>query len=155
MIKEERIKRYGEAAYKKRSQQSRAWNAYHPKEIAAVTRAWREANQDKVKANHQESSRKGGKHYEKKLIYQTTGLQGERNKIRATHGRKYRSFKQIIAPGSQIHHEWVPETSEYMGVALVETQPHRYGIIDVIQILEGKITLLSEKEIRKEEENKK
>lgn len=40
-------------------------------------------------------------------------------------------------------------TAKYTDVALVESNPHQYGYIDVIQILEGKITLLTEKEILK------
>lgn len=76
------------------------------------------------------------------------GNQGERNKIRMKHANQYRPFKQIIAPDSQIHHEWIPETAEFRGVALVEKDQHMHGFIDVIKILEGKITLLSEKEIK-------
>lgn len=155
MKKEEIIERFGEAAYAKELQQNRDWRALHPSyrkkyyaehrgEENAKKKKWRAANPDKVKANNQEHSRKGGKYYDMRLEYNTTGLQGERHKIRKKHGKQYRPFKRIIAPESQIHHEWIPDTAEYTGVALVETKPHRYGIIDVIQILEGKISLLTE-----------
>jgi hypothetical protein len=78
-----------------------------------------------------------------------TGLQGARNKIRLKHRNQYRPYKQIIAPDSQIHHEWIPKTAEYRGLALVEANAHQYGIVDVIQILDGKITLLTEEQVRK------
>lgn len=138
MKKEERIERYGEAAWEKHLQQGRDWKAQ-----------WRKANPDKVKTNNQEIHRKGGKYYEKKRIYDTTGLQGERHRIRVKHGSQYRLFKQIIAPDSEIQHEWLPGTANYRGVALVEEDPHRHGIIKVIKILEGEITLFTEKEIAK------
>lgn len=40
------------------------------------------------------------------------------------------------------------DINEYDGVALVEADRYQHGIIDVIQILKGKITLLTEKEIK-------
>lgn len=139
MEKEERIGRYGEATYEKWLQQSRGWNAQ-----------WREANPDKVAANNQEANRKGGKYYKKHLKHEHIGLRGERNKIRTKHANRYRPFKQIIAPNSQIHHEWIPNTAEYAGVALVEKDQHMHGYVDVIKILDGKITLFTEKEIREQ-----
>ena len=112
---------------------------------------WRKNNPDKVKAqhvkNHPEQSRKGGKYYDKHLEYRRTGLQGERNRIRKKHRRFYYPFKQIIAPASQLHHQWVPSTADYSAVALVETDRHMHGSIDVIRILEGQITLFTEAEI--------
>ena len=42
----------------------------------------------------------------------------------------------------------VPKTARYMGVALVERNLHRHGIIRVIEILEGQITLLTEEETK-------
>ena len=133
MKKEERIEKYGEEAYKKLEQQSWDWGKNHPKE--------------RREANH-ESNRKGGKYYEKKLKYFSTGLPRERNIVRQRHGHLYRPYKKIIAPDSQVHHEWIPETANYRGVALVEKEQHQYGYINVIQILEGGITLLTEEEIK-------
>lgn len=52
----------------------------------------------------------------------------------------------IIAPDSQLHHEWVPETCEYRGVALVEAEQHMHGFVDVI--VDGEITRLTEEQIR-------
>ena len=112
-------------------------------------RKWREAHPEEVKAKCQETSRKGGKYYEKRLKYNTTGLPHERNLVRGKHNRRYRPYKQIIAPDSELHHEWIPNTANYRGVALVEKEPHQYGIIDVIQILEGEIRLFTEAEIKK------
>lgn len=132
---------------------TKKWCAEHLKEhredMKVRQRKWREANPDKVVAKNQEIYRKGGKYYEYMLKYLTTGISGKRHSIRAKHGYMYRLFKQIIAPNSAIHHEWIPGTAEYKGVALVEAEAHRHGIIDVIQILEGKITLLTEAEIVK------
>ena len=120
------------------------WAVHHREEVNVTRRAWAAANPDKILAYSQEQCRKGGKFYEKKLEYQHTGLQGERYGIRKKHGRQYRPFKQIIAPNSVLHHEWIPGTARYRGVALVEKDQHMHGFIDVIQILEGKITLLME-----------
>lgn len=134
--KEEYIKEYGEAAYRaleKMRDATRKWNENHP---------------NKVQEASHEGSRRGGKYYKRVLKYSHTGLQGERNKIRYKHGRKWRDYKNIVAPGSQLHHAWRPGTSEYSGLALVEADQHRHGIIDVIQVLDGEITLFTEEEIR-------
>jgi len=135
MKKAEIIAKYGEEAYKKKLEQARAWSETHP---------------EQVKAKSKEECRKGGKHYPKKLKYNQTGLRGDRHKIRTKHGREYRPFKAIIAPDSQLHHEWLPESAEYRGVALVEADAHQYGIVDVIQILDGEITLLTEEKLKKQ-----
>lgn len=146
--KEGFIEKHGEAAYEKILQQSRVWLAQHREEHNTTQKKWCDANPKKVKANNQEHGRKGGKYYKKALEYQHTGLSGKRNRIRWNHGHKYHSFKKIIAPESRIHHEWIPGTAEYTGVALVETDQHMYGFVDVIKILDGKITLLTEKEVK-------
>ena len=147
MSKEEFIERRGEAAWEKRLQQRRDWYGAHSKREIHKVKIWQVANHEKVKANSREASRKGGKRYEYMLKYLTTGTPGERARIRTKHGKLWSVFKQIIAPDSQIHHEWIHGTAKYTGVALVESKPHRYGIIDVIKILDGKITLLTEKEV--------
>jgi hypothetical protein len=133
MNKEEFISRYGEEGYEKMLEQTRVWQKEHPEEL---------------KVRSQKQCRKDGKYYDKKVEYMRTGLQGERQRIRMKHGNQYRTFKMIIAPDSEIHHEWIPQTAEYRGLALVEANPHQYGIIDVIVILDGTITLLTEKDIR-------
>ena len=144
------IKKYGEVAYKVKLQRTRDWNAQHHKERNAARKKWRENHPDKAKATNQEACCKGGKYYLKHLEYKTTGISGKKARIRTKHANHYRPLKKIIAPESQIHHEWIPGTADFRGVALVESNPHRYGIIDVIQILEGKITLLTEEEVKKE-----
>ena len=166
MNKEDYIAKYGEAAYAKMQAQRDAWAKAHPEEIAASqktwadvhpdevraqSKAWREAHPEEAKATHAEQSHKGGKHYERYLQYNRTGLRGERNSIRNKHSNKYRQYKRIIdlSGVSQIHHEWIPGTAEYTGVALVEADQHMYGFVDVIEILEGKITLLTEAEVKK------
>ena len=131
------IAKYREDAYRKGLFQARERR-----------RLWRKNNPQEVINLSRNVNRKGGKYYKKKLIYDGTGLRYERNKIRAGHRRLWAVYKHIIAPGSQLHHEWLSGTADYNGVALVEADQHMHGIIDVIQILEGKITLLTEKEIR-------
>lgn len=151
MKKEEFIRRRGEVAYERYLQQGRDSHARlrkgHQEEANTQTQAWREANPERVKASNHEGSRKGGKYYEHTLEYNKTGIRGERNKLRRKHRGQYIPFKQIIAPESQIHHEWIPGTAEYTGVALVEKDQHMHGFVDVIKILDGKITLFTEREI--------
>jgi hypothetical protein len=84
-----------------------------------------------------------------------TGLQGARNKIRGRHSHEYKPYKAIIAPESQLHHEWLPDSPEYRGLALVEADPHMHGFVDVIEILDGEITLLTEEEVRKGKKREK
>jgi hypothetical protein len=136
MKKLECIKKYGEEAYIKR---------------LAQARTWKENNPEKSEAHRRERCRKGGKYYERKLEYATTGLSGNRNIVRATHSRYWRKYKRIVARGSQLHHQWIPGTSNYTGLAIVETDQHIHGFIDVIQILEGEISLFTEKEIREQQ----
>ena len=177
MKKEETIKKYGLAAYEKHLQQRMVWYTQHREEekgthkvwceghreeVHAIDAKWREANPDKkkesnqkwaaanqgkVKAISQEQSRKGGKYYRKQLEYQHTGLQGERNRIRCKHWGIYRGISQAT-PNSQIHHEWIPGTAKYRGVALVDKEAHQNGIIKVIKLLEGEITLFTEERLK-------
>jgi len=55
----------------------------------------------------------------------------------------YDQHKRTVDPQglTQIHHEWVSGTAKYRGVALVDAELHRHGIIKVIEVLEGEITL--------------
>lgn len=156
MRQEEYIKRYGEGAYEKKLQQRRDWYKEHSEQKGETDRLWRLNHPEEVKATNQtknqvtnpEINRKGGKYYEKMRKYFSTGIPYERALIRTRHANRYRSYKNIIAPESQIHHEWIPNTSNYRGMALVEKEQHMHGFVDVIQILEGEITLLTEEEIR-------
>ena len=102
---------------------------------------------ERVAENHRASSHKGGKRYAKKQLYKQTGIQGDRNKIRTRHAMEWLPFKRIIAPQSQLHHEWLPNSAKYSGVALVESTQHRHGFISVIKVLEGTITLKTEEDI--------
>ena len=149
MNKEEYIARYGCEAYDKMLAQTRAWQKAHLEEENARLKKYKEEHQEQVTADRQEQYRKGGRRYAKNLEYQKTGIPGEKNKIRKKHRKQYRPYKRIIAPDSQLHHEWIPKTSDYRGVALVEKEQHMYGFIDVIEILDGKITLLTEEQVRK------
>lgn len=150
MKKEEFIKRRGKAAYEKKLQQGRDWSKQHREECNARVKEWRAANPEKVLAIEQEQSHKGGKHYEKRLEYNRTGLQGERKSIRDKHRKQYHAISQAT-PNSALHHQWIPGTANYLGVALVDKELHRRGIIKVIKLLEGQITVFTEKEIRGQE----
>ena len=116
-------------------------------------REWARRNPTAIKKASNEHNRAGGKYYEQKLQWLKSAIPNARHTIRVRHGHMYRAFKEIIAPDSELQHEWLPGTAKYRGVALVESKPHQYGIIDVIQILEGKITLFTEKEIREQGTN--
>lgn len=137
MKKEDTISRYGIQTYKKR---------------LAGSRIWREANREIVKTLYTVSNRecytKGGKYYNSVQAYKATKIPNLKNNIRRKHGRLYLSFKRIIAPESQLHHQWRSGSAEYDGVALVEKEQHQFGFVNVIIILEGKITLMSEHAIR-------
>jgi phosphosulfolactate synthase (CoM biosynthesis protein A) len=137
MKKADMIERYGEEAYEKVLEQGRE-----------KTKKYKEEHPEQVKADNRELNRKGGKYYDKHQEYQHTGLQGARNRIRSNHRIQYKPYKDIIAPDSQIHHEWVPDSTEYRGIALVETDAHMHGFVDVIEILDGEITLLTEEQIK-------
>lgn len=134
--KEEYIKKYGEAAY----------NALE--KTRAATRAWQEVNPDKVRRASHEGSRKAGKYYKRSQMYKSKGLQGARHKIRIKHNAMWRQYKRFVAPHSQLHHNWRPQSALYDGLALVEADQHMHGFIDVIQILEGEITVFTEEELR-------
>ena len=131
-----------------RKEKVKEWQKQNPNKVHAIQKKSRENNPEKVKVLAQKSSRKGGKYYKYKKNYNATGLQGERNRIRNKHRHQYQRFKHIIAPTSQTHHEWIPNTADFKGVALVETDPHQHGVIDPVVILEGEITLLTEVEIQ-------
>ena len=184
MEKEEIIERYGEAEYARKLAQRRArykankeaekarvkkydeehpeqvkarakkYREEHPEEVRAIAKKCREEHPEAEKARSHEKGRRGGKYYDKQLEYQHTGLQGDKNRIRVKHANQYKPYKDIIAPESQIHHEWVPDTSEYRGVALVEKDAHMHGFVDVIEILDGSITLLTEEEVKRGKKKK-
>ena len=147
MKKEEFVKKYGITAYKKKMQQGRDWRESHPKEMKTHKDKWAENNPEKVKAHSLEGHRKGSKYYEKHKLSHKEGLQGERERVRGKHHRMWTPFKRIVSPDSQLHHEWIPGTPDYRGAALVEKDQHMQGVIDVIQILEGKITLFTEEDV--------
>jgi hypothetical protein len=155
MKKEEVIAKYGEAAWQRHLAQRRAYKEEHLEQENARDKKYCEENREKRRADHQEECRKGGKRYEKKLKHQRTGIPGAKTRIRCKHAREYRPYKDIIAPASQIHHEWIPDTSEYRGIALVETDQHMHGFVDVIEILKGEITLLTEEEVKNGKKNEK
>lgn len=161
--KDDYIAKHGEEAYNKKLAQRKEWGQnlsggeaqrsrerreVDPEKERAYCRERSRKNPERVKEKGREVSRKTGKYYAKKQIYKQTGLSGERERTRTRHGYYWRKYKNFVAPNSQLHHQWVPNTADYTGLALVEKNAHQYGHINVIQILEGEITLLTEKEIR-------
>lgn len=98
---------------------------------------------ERVKAYKQ----KGGPCHEKAVAtnrkYRRLPIPRRKNCIRSCHANRWRKIKAVIAPWSELHHEWIPETADYRGVALVEADQHHHGIIDVIRVLEGEITLFN------------
>jgi hypothetical protein len=151
MKKEEFIARSGEDAWQKMLARNRAWREEHPEQVKAINKNYKEEHPEQVIANNQELCRKGGKRYDQQLEYMRIGIQGDKNKIRGKHNKQYKPYKEIIAPDSQIHHEWIPDTAEYRGVALVEKDAHMHGFVDVIEILDGKITVLTEEEVKRKQ----
>lgn len=160
--KDSYIAKHGQEAYNRKLKQRRAWGDSLPggekqrsreryytdlEKSREYYRGYNRNHPEKVREQGRQVSRKGGKYYEKKLIYKQTGIAGERERVRMRHGYYWRPFKKIIAPRSVLHHEWIPGTAQYRGLALVERDAHRYGKINVIRILSGEITLLTEKDI--------
>ena len=163
--KESYIAKHGEEAYAKRLERRREWGANlpggekqrsqdrrdaDPEKWREYDRAWRERNPETNIEKGRKISRKGGAYYEKKKIYKQTGISGERERVRMRDSYRWRPYKRIIAPESQLHHAWRPNSAEYSGLALVEADAHMHGTIKVIRILEGEISLLTEKEIREQ-----
>ena len=146
--KEEYIKRFSLEAWEKKLQRSREGKREHPEKGRKCLRLWRLDNPQKAKEINYNLCHKDGKYYEVAYNHVKTGIPYEKKIIRNKHSKWWRAYKRIIAPDSQVHHEWIANTSEYRGIALVETNQHLHGFIDVIQILEGEITLLTEEEIR-------
>lgn len=115
----------------------------------AKNKIWARLHPEAYAVHHRQWQRKGGSHYAQTRIYERTGLRRDRNRIRNRHGKQYRKFKDFFAQDSEMHHQWVSGTARYSGLALVEKDKHQHGYIDVIQILEGKITLFTEEFIQK------
>ena len=83
------------------------WHAHHRKETNTCERAWAKRNPGKIKTYDRETSHKGGKYYEKHKLAHKEGLPGEKERVRGKHQRMWTPFKRIIAPESQLHHQWV------------------------------------------------
>lgn len=147
MKKKEFIEKYGGMLME--SNKNKEEQSKNPTLGSVRQKKWRTLHPTEVLANSREYTRKGGKHYKKRRQYHMSGIPHAKNLIRKKHLKKWAPYKQIIAPASQLHHEWIPETADFRGVALVKKDQHLHGFIDVIQILEGEITLLTESEIRR------
>lgn len=156
MKKKEYIERYGIDAYDKMLKQSKTWREEHSEYLKEYyienaekkkkrTMIWRKEHPEKAKENDREHNRKDGKYYDSHLKNNEIESHKERNKIRQ---KDYRLYKNLITPAIEIHHEWILDTAKYRGVALVDKSKHRKGIIEIIKILKGEITLFTEIEIR-------
>lgn len=142
------ISKRREEAYEKKLAQRRAYYKVHKREVSAQQKKYRAEHPEAVIAASQEQHRKGGKRYAKTLAYSQIGIPGEKRRIRVKHTQQYKPYKDIIAPDSQLHHQWRAQSALYDGLALVEKGQHMQGFIDVIKILEGEITVFTEEELR-------
>lgn len=138
MRKKEYIQRYGQRKYTEMLK-GRKQKSYPEK-----NKEWRAANPEITKFHHNNANRKGGAHYEQRLRQNREGLQGDRGRVRRIDGNHFRKYKKFFAQKSQLHHQWVPGTAEYTGLALVEQDRHMHGYIDVFLILGGEITIFDE-----------
>ena len=154
--KEDFIAKKGEEAYAKMLERRKLWGESYPggekqrsqdrrdnnpEKARENDKAWRDRNPEKIIEKGRQVSRKDGKYYKKKLRYKQTGISGERERIRMRHNYKYQAIKKTKAIECELHHEWVVGTAKYRGVAFVEKEAHRHGVIKVIELLEGAITL--------------
>ena len=86
-------------------------------------------------------------HKEERNVYQQTGFQGLRHKIRMrdNSNKQYQWLKCGLGKELHIHHEWIPETDKYSFSALVDASEHMHNIIKPIIILEdNRIILLQD-----------
>jgi hypothetical protein len=128
------IEKWGIVAYEKRMKMSRDWRQAHPENTEKwhkQIRDWKRTHPIRVKRIARDSYRK---HRQEILNRQCTDTEGMRRSIRAKCGRIWALYKNIIAPGSRLHYEWIPETVEYKCIALVEKDQSQYSFNDVIHI---------------------
>ena len=142
------ISEHGKDAYDKMLAQNRAYYKTHKGQVNATQKRYREEHLEEVIAVTREQCRKGGRRYAKALAYSQIGIPGEKRRIRVKHTQHYKPYKDIIAPDSQLHHLWRPQSALYDGLALVEKDKHMRGFINVIKILEGEITVFTEEKLR-------
>jgi len=116
----------------------------------SLSKIWARSNPERTREYARRRNRPGGKYYMSVLRKNTEGLRHERANRRGRDGAKYRHFKKFIDPlgQTQVHHSWYVASAECEGVALVEKNQHQHGFIDVIEILEGEITVFTEQELR-------
>jgi hypothetical protein len=136
MKKEEFIRKKGTAAWEAQLAKSRRTQLRN-----RVNKA-REAQEEFQKLHYSEQQeilrdmwKKREGHYSRSGLPQN--ITAARNKIRQAHCAKWPS--DVL----DHHHEWIEDTAEYTGVALVEREAHRHGIINVVTLLEGVITNFS------------
>lgn len=134
MKKQEMIDRYGEEWYNEhRLEPAKKWVREHREEHAEYNRKYRqEHREEKIK-------------YQKKYWgakADPDSIPHKRQLIRARDNRRYNPIRQFWSHlKTDIHHEWIPDTADYMFIALVERSKHQYGIIDPICILEGEVAV--------------
>jgi hypothetical protein len=92
------------------------WNKIKEK----LVKVKKEENIVKPESYSQQRSRKGGKYYAEKLIYDRTGLQGMRKSVRNKHQKMWGKYKRFIAPNSRLYYVWIHGTDKYKCIALVE-----------------------------------
>lgn len=116
----------------------------HKEETILIRNVYRREHKDEIKYYN---IRYQKEHKEQLNLYLSTGLQGLRHKIRVrdNQNKQYRWLKSNLCRDTHIHHEWIPETSDYKFSALVDASEHLHGIIKPIIILQdNRIELLQE-----------
>ena len=109
-------------------------NRLHPEHYRDYYKNYQKDNNNTLESRHR--WKRENKDYLNEC--QQTGLQGLRHKIRTRDNRnKYiKWLRRGLVGDFQIHHEWIPETDNYLFSALVDTTEHQHGIIKPIIILE-------------------
>lgn len=138
MKKEEYIRKYGPAAWEERLSKTRRTRVKNKVDKCLKIKNESEKGNptDQQESLRDQWKKENGAKFRPRL---NECVLKERNKIRQAHYVKWRS------PHFDVHHEWVGDTADYRGVALVERIAHRHGIINVVIPLEGVITEFTRK----------
>ena len=158
LTEEERIEAKRQADkkyYKDHNEEVKEYQEIHKDEIKYYKKDYRETHKEEIeeyneqyREEHKEEIKQLRQFHQEEInIYSTTGLQGARNKIRGRDWRnkQYQWIKRGLGRDIHIHHEWIPETDEYLFSALVDASEHLHAIIKPIIILQdNRIELLQD-----------
>lgn len=132
MKKEEYIQKNGLAAWEARLARNRRMQKRNRIDKAlAVQDEFQKLDPSEQQEFLRDMWKKREGHYSRSGLPQN--IVAARNTIRHVHRSKWG------VEGLDVHHDWVGDTAEYTGVALVEREEHQRGIINVVAILDGEI----------------